>query len=150
MFCRYACEYCDSKFSSKASRKSHEKSNHVDGEGHLLQIDCKECEKKLPTSTHLRKHVTNRHGSNVNCKDCDKSFNKSGYKQHRTVAHVDKKEKVFKCNQCDYTSYASKYIRVHKLRLDTIEDLNISLYKIFIKIMHGALSICGFRVKFSI
>ena len=53
-------------------------------------VDCKECEKKLPTSTHLRKHVTDRHGSNVNCKDCDKSFNRSGYKQHRTVAHVDK------------------------------------------------------------
>ena len=94
MFCRYACEYCDSKFSSKASRKSHEKSNHVDGEGHLLQIDCKECEKKLPTPTDLRKHITDRHGSKVKC--CDKSFNRSGYKQHRTVAHVDKKEKVFK------------------------------------------------------
>ena len=38
----------------------------------------------MPTSTHLRKHVTDRHGSNVNCKDCDKSFNRSGYKQHRT------------------------------------------------------------------
>ena len=97
-------------------------------------VDCKECEKKLPTSTHLRKHVTDRHGSNVKCKDCDKSFNKSGYKQHRTVAHVNKKEKVFKCNQCDYTSYASKYIRVHKLRLDTIEDLNINFH---IQIKHN-------------
>ena len=38
---KYTCEYCDSKFSSKALRKAHEKSNHVDGEGHLLQIDCK-------------------------------------------------------------------------------------------------------------
>ena len=82
----------------------------------------------------------------MKCKDCDKSFNRSGYKQHRTVAHVDKKEKVFKCNQCDYTSYASKYIRVHKLRLETIEDLYFRLFKKLNKIMRGAVKNSKFGV----
>ena len=62
---RYACDYCEEKFASKALRRSHEKLNHVDSEGQLLEINCKKCEKKLQTSTHLRKHVSDIHGSNV-------------------------------------------------------------------------------------
>ena len=35
---------------------------------------------------------------------------------HKTTVHIDKTKKDFKCEICDYTSYAKRYIIAHKAK----------------------------------
>ena len=59
---KFTCAYCGDKFPDKTVRVMHERSNHVDLEGNLLEITCKLCEEVLPSSIHFRRHAIDKVG----------------------------------------------------------------------------------------
>ena len=63
------------------------------------------------------------------CKICGKIFNKSGYRAHIKVAHVNKDFKEFKCDLCDFSSHAWKYVKTHKLNCHETESHTLSCEK---------------------
>ena len=80
---RYACTYCGDRFQMRADRAAHEKENHVDKDGNLLEITCDLCQEKLATSIHYRRHCIDKH----------KKHNKT----------LVKKEQTFCCDECGKT-----------------------------------------------
>ena len=108
------CHYCGEKFHSFKVLNNHMKVYHVDEFGNPIKVKCEHCDKVFPNVIRLRRHVTELHDKKITCKDCNKTFTRNGYRQHRLTVHVDKEKKVFKCDQCDYVSHAQKYINIHK------------------------------------
>ena len=48
---------------------------------------------------------------------------------HKRTAHIDKNDKKFKCDLCDYTSYAKRYISDHKIKVHDNRDLKHMCHK---------------------
>ena len=81
---RYACTYCGDRFPLRADRAAHEKENHVDKDGNLLEVTCVLCQEKLATSVHYRRHCIDKHKKNnltlvkkdeiFCCDECGKTF----------------------------------------------------------------------------
>ena len=80
---RYACTYCGVRFQMRADREAHEKENHVDKDGNLLEITCDLCQEKVASSVHYRRHCIDKH----------KKHNKT----------LVKMEEIFCCDECGKT-----------------------------------------------
>ena len=81
---KYACAYCGDKFPQKLVRAQHEKAEHVDSEGKLLEITCEICKEVLPSGVHFRRHSIDKHQKynhtthnkeSFCCDECGKTFN---------------------------------------------------------------------------
>ena len=81
---RYICAYCGDRFPTTTDRACHEKENHVDKDGNLLELACDLCQEKLPTPEHYRRHCIDKH----------KKWNHSLVKW---------KEPSFCCDECGMT-----------------------------------------------
>ena len=86
---RYACTYCGNRFQMRADRAAHEKENHVDKDGNLLEITCDLCQEKVATSVHYRRHCIDKH----------KKHNKT----------LVKMEETFCCDECGKTFKVSLF-----------------------------------------
>ena len=102
---------------------------HTDGSGNLPEMKCEECDKTFPSLRQLKKHRHGVHSEKQECKICGKIFNKSGYRAHIKVAHVNKDFKEFKCDLCDFSSHAWKYVKTHKLNCHETESHTLSCEK---------------------
>ena len=80
----FACAYCGDIFKVSMNRDNHEKKNHVDNEGNLLQIVCDICQEILPGSMYFRRHAIDMHKKYNHtlvkkrkycCDECGKVFN---------------------------------------------------------------------------
>lgn len=104
-------------------RGAHEKLTHTDGSGDLLSVNCKICDYTFGSSVLLRSHIIEEHKAEkrrhlldgpINCVDCGKPFSsRNGLWLHRKTVHVNKDERRYKCDQCDFTTYHYKYLRDH-------------------------------------
>ena len=115
---KFTCAYCGDKFPDKVVRTQHEKATHVNANMELLEITCKICQEILPSSIHFRRHAIDKHkkwnwaNGQENkkaycCEECGKTFKFNKYLLfHQRTAHIDKTDKKFKCDLCDYTTYA--------------------------------------------
>ena len=79
------CAYCGDIFAVSTDRANHEKENHVDKDGNLLEITCNLCPEKFPSSIHFRRHSIDIHRKSNNtlvkktkepfcCDECGKTF----------------------------------------------------------------------------
>ena len=86
---RYACTYCGDRYHLQNDRNLHEKQNHIDKDGNLLEITCDLCQEKVATSVHYRRHCIDKH----------KKHNKT----------LVKKEETFCCDECGKTFKVSLF-----------------------------------------
>ena len=56
----FACQYCESKFTTQAGKKQHEKTHIGD-----KSYKCKFCDKSYVTSGKLRTHVLTKHADEI-------------------------------------------------------------------------------------
>jgi len=113
----YKCDKCDYTTLSKFSISSHKKS-------HSLQLqECPVCKRKVK---YLSKHI--KRGNCVNkkepipCELCDKVFtDKWHVKRHVKIVHMQVKD--ISCDMCEYRTYTSFNLRVHKSKMHTKESL---------------------------
>ena len=83
---------------------------------HLKQkrFKCSDCDLKSYYSQKIRKHKSNEHSDNdwkierITCGDC--FFNKGDHQCQENYIE----EKIYNCNQCDYTTYQKGYLGRHK------------------------------------
>ena len=106
----FSCDYCQEVFSSKSDRGSHEKTNHVDESGKLLEIDCIICNENFQTSIHLRAHMLEKHNNQVKC---GKYITKNNIKQHQKAVHSKKPAEAIKCKLCDYEASTQSWMKRH-------------------------------------
>ena len=113
--CATKCHYCDEKFNNVFERKTHIEKVHRDENGDLPPLKCedKDCKKTFKTHAKMRQHFNGVHYGLVECRICVKTFTKKGIKEHNKVVHVDKNDKKFKCNSCEYATYAYKFLHRH-------------------------------------
>ena len=90
---RYACTYCGVRFQMRADREAHEKENHVDKDGNLLEITCDLCQEKVASSVHFRRHCIDKH----------KKHNKT----------LVKMEETFCCDECGKTFKVSLLFSIY-------------------------------------
>ena len=90
---------------------------HVDESGNLLEVKCDECDKSFPDVRAFKKHKAGVHSIRETCPECGKVFNKNGIREHMKVAHINKSVKSFKCDQCDFSTHAHKYLKGHKMNV---------------------------------
>ena len=118
----YPCPYCRIEFKKQGTMKTHMETEHADDAGNLPEVKCDECDKIFPNVRKLKRHQNGVHSIKITCKICGKTFNKNGYREHMKVAHVDKDIKEHKCDQCDFSSHAGKYLKAHKLKCHNKEE----------------------------
>ncbi len=78
-------------------------------------LDCAKCSKTFKTLFKLKQHIKIIHSQKSECQHCGKSFKEYALKRHIKTAHADKEVKTFKCDLCDFSSHARKYLKTHKL-----------------------------------
>ena len=86
---RYACTYCGVRFHLRVDREAHEKENHVDKDGNLLEITCDLCQEKVASSIHYRRHCIDKHK-----------------KHNKTLVKMDE---IFCCDECGKTYKVSVF-----------------------------------------
>ena len=86
---RYACTYCGVRFQLRVDREAHEKENHVDKDGNLLEITCDLCQEKVASSVHYRRHCIDKHK-----------------KHNKTLVKMDE---IFCCDECGKTYKVSSF-----------------------------------------
>ncbi|GAB0095212.1 zinc finger protein 2 homolog [Sergentomyia squamirostris] len=91
---RYACDYCDEKFSNWVMRRTHTYKKHLK----TTYCQCNQCGKGFFTKTNLRNHILKDHLNNkFQCEKCGKTLNtKKGLANHKET-HVSTK---YTCNIC--------------------------------------------------
>jgi ribosomal protein L37AE/L43A len=82
------------------------------------QYQCPSCVKTHPSSTKLRIHIENVHlKRKTKCPLCNRLVTYHGLRNHIRVLHGgDRINKPYKCNECDFSSHADKYLKTHILK----------------------------------
>ena len=85
--------------------------DHVTKTG-IDSFACKMCASHFPSKTDLKKHRVEVHPSTLNCKICEKMFQKN----HQLETHMDehKVEKKYKCDICRKSFYLEWRMNKHK------------------------------------
>ena len=107
----FACNQCESKFTTKGHLKQHIKSIH----DKINDFECDQCESKFSTNGHLNRHTKTIHNKIKDCKcnQCDfKCSINDNLIKHVNMVHLEIKN--ISCNQCDIKFYTTNHLTRHK------------------------------------
>ena len=109
----HKCFKCDKKYSSLVDLGVHLNNDHERTSKETYQ--CPACIKSHATSTKLRLHIESVHLKvKSKCPVCQKMVSPNNLRIHMEVAHKsDKVNKPFKCDECEFSSHAKKYLKQH-------------------------------------
>ena len=129
------CNVCDYSHGDPRKMKTHYKWEHQN-----IMHTCNQCEFKTPKSETLRSHILYKHSElKVKCVDCDYSHPASGkVKAHHRQVHLgikrlerrifcrqgdcqylgmencpESEHNLLYCEECEYTTQASSYLKIH-------------------------------------
>jgi transcriptional repressor CTCF len=136
------CKICKRKFNSR-SLEAHVRRIHSD-RSVLESVKCEKCPKTFKTTENLQRHIKFKHETKFQCKICSKTFafsrllkdhlkvhenpetfqckickrafvTSNNLKIHMKLIHADKNlVNKFKCEKCEYSSYAKKNLKEHQ------------------------------------
>ena len=114
------CAYCEKLVLVGKPLEIHEKENHTDKSGVLLDLKCRRCRRHLKSTVALREHFheyhmrsTDMENNDWKCCVCDKSFkSKLLLKKHKRQHQAKPVEKVV-CQHCGFESYGEDKLRKH-------------------------------------
>ena len=106
------CPDCDFKTAWKRSMYDHRKLHE---KGTLRMLSCNQCEFTTHNRGTLRTHrkVHDPVKDNMACEHCGKLFTRiASYQNHINIVHGNK---LFSCDECDFTSKQKQAIKSHRL-----------------------------------
>ena len=148
----YKCVHCEVIFSSKSALRRHKDLAH---KTNIYQ--CKLCEYQTGSTSNLSYHKTKEHSDKrYKCGICDKENVSLGNMQqhfknnhpldelniispHEPMALKKKEEKIYNCDKCDYNSYKTQKLKLHKMEVHAEKYLSCT------KCTHLSRSKTGFR-----
>ena len=110
---KWACQYCNKKFSTKAYLIVHHKIHR--GE---KPFKCQLCEYRAVSKDSVKKHAERAHGQMkmLSCNLCDKTFSYYSHKKSHMLRHYNLKP--FNCNLCPRSfllkRHLTDHLRLHK------------------------------------
>jgi hypothetical protein len=114
MSIQYDCKLCQCKCLNLIDYALHLNTVHDSKVNGLFQ--CPMCCKTTKNSTRLKDHIRGVHlKQKVKCHLCDSHLAINGLRNHMNNAHnnVDRVNKPYKCDFCDFSSHADKYLKAH-------------------------------------
>ena len=108
------CPKCSEQFSNLVNLGIHLNNTH----GRInKRFQCPSCTKTHPSSTKLRMHIETVHMKRkTKCDLCDSIVAYHGLRNHMRVSHGgDRVNKPYKCDMCEFSSHADKYVKAHIL-----------------------------------
>lgn len=109
---KFACDYCEKKYSQKTALSVHIRLEHENGKA----LICDWCGKKLSSISRLKDHILKHtKQKNFECGHCGGKFVTKTSLLYHTRTHTG--EKPYKCQQCDMTflsaSRRSEHVKRH-------------------------------------
>ena len=117
----YDCQTCSIAVTGLCNLGLHLKNEH-NKDSDMWQ--CPSCDRSFPALSKLKRHVTSVHlNLKVKCPKCETRICESSLNTHMLVAHEgDRVQKPFKCEQCDFSSHALKYVKAHVIRVHKTDE----------------------------
>ena len=110
----YECSKCTDTFHDLIDLGIHLNNEH---DRQVGVYQCPACPTTCPCNTKLKVHIESAHLSKkVNCPECSKAISLHSLRSHLKVhrdRETNKLEKPFKCDECDYSTHAKRYLQAH-------------------------------------
>ena len=120
----FECDKCGKTFTDASNLTSH---LTIHKKHSTTVFSCRYCDQTFSRKGNLEQHLEHMHSGNFKCSNCNECFqDKEELKSHLKSRHLEEGQKLYKCNECEYSTTRSKDLISHK----KIPNASVNLHRV--------------------